>query len=452
MKKRFITLLLTLALLVNVLPVGAMAADTQPPEDSEGLELELRILPDELLNYEIQEDHVIITGADFTKDYNAIVIPEEIDGYPVTEVGDDAFKGIKGLSVLVFPDSVTKIGIRTCTVCSQLQAVRLPAYLEEIPTDMFLYCEMLQIVKMPETLTTIGWTAFSQCTSLTHVELPDSVTTICPDAFSGCESLESVFLPEGLTTIEQGAFKDCLSLKELDVPSTVTYMGDKAYGTNCYGDSYPDCVLYGYAGSDVVRYARESNVPLYIYNFEDDDQTGSWTWATDSVYNCVGAGLINGYPGNLFCPDKAVARIELVSMMYRLYQELELDLGDIMDQHPFTDATGAWYQDALNWAYTTGVVTGTSATTFDPFAPIQRQDLATILYRFLDTFYLMEPVTTNQLAQFQDADTVASYARIAMEFCVAEGILNGVGGGRVAPRETATRAQAACILDRAFIA
>ena len=106
---------------------------------------------------------------------------------------------------------------------------------------------------------------------------------------------------------------------------------------------------------------------------------------------------------------------------------------------------------ALTWAYNEKIVNGKTDTTYAPDAPILRQEMAAILYRFLTTYYEMDPVTSNHLDQYRDADQVNAYARTAMEFCISEGIIGGVGGGRLAPRETATRGQIACVMDRAFI-
>ena len=103
------------------------------------------------------------------------------------------------------------------------------------------------------------------------------------------------------------------------------------------------------------------------------------------------------------------------------------------------------------WSCSWSIVDGKTVTSYAPYAPIVRQEMAAILYRFLTTYYEMDPVTSNHLDQYRDADQVDAYARTAMAFCISEGIIGGVGGGRLAPRETATRGQIACVMDRAFI-
>lgn len=414
-------------------------------------EYEYIYLPEERLQYEIVNGQAVITGAEFSAAYNAIEIPTEIGGCPVTEIASMAFFWTDGLESVTVPDSVTRIGDHAFAECYNLREVLLPAHLTELPGAIFLNCWNLQAVNLPEGLTTVGGSAFAGCKSLAIVILPEMVTELGGSAFLDCTALEEIYLPEGLSTIGSMAFAGCEALKELYVPSTVTTMEEKAFGFSSRYAPYGDCTIYAYAGSDAVRYARTHEVELMLMAFEDDDEAGTWTWASDAIYNCVGAGLINGYPGNLFLPDKDLSRIELVTILYRLYRELGGEFYNEWPAHPFTDAPGDWYQEALTWAYNEKIVNGKTDTTYAPDAPILRQEMAAILYRFLTTYYEMDPVTSNHLDQYRDADQVDAYARTAMEFCISEGIIGGVGGGRLAPRETATRGQIACVMDRAFI-
>ena len=108
-------------------------------------------------------------------------------------------------------------------------------------------------------------------------------------------------------------------------------------------------------------------------------------------------------------------------------------------------APDAWYYAAVRWAYRTGLVAGTSATTFDPDAPITRQDFTVILYEQSG-----RPVTTGSaLTAFPDVGSVAGYAYAALTWAVEQGLVSGVGaddGVRLTPRGYASRAQVATIL------
>lgn len=113
---------------------------------------------------------------------------------------------------------------------------------------------------------------------------------------------------------------------------------------------------------------------------------------------------------------------------------------------PFTDvAPGAWYYDAVHWAYRTGLVSGTSPTTFTPDAAITRQDFTVILYAQAGR----PAMIGTALAAFPDAGQVAGYAYAALTWAVEQGLIGGVGtpsGPQLAPRGYATRAQVAKIL------
>jgi len=114
-------------------------------------------------------------------------------------------------------------------------------------------------------------------------------------------------------------------------------------------------------------------------------------------------------------------------------------------EHPFVDvAEGQWYSDAIAWAYHAEVVNGTSDTTFAPGAIITREQIAAILFRFSGA----DAEETDHLADFTDADKVNAYAVDAMNWAVANGLINGMGNGTLAPQGNASRAQIATILMR----
>ena len=108
---------------------------------------------------------------------------------------------------------------------------------------------------------------------------------------------------------------------------------------------------------------------------------------------------------------------------------------------PFTDvSTDAWFYPAVRWAYRTGLVSGTSETTFDPEAPITRQDFALILY----TQSGSPAMTGSVLRDFPDVEQVSGYAYAALTWAVEQGLINGVGTPEGAL--LASRAQVATIL------
>ena len=156
-----------------------------------------------------------------------IVIPEKItvDGveYPVTGIGNGAFKDCKTLTSVVMP-SVTSIGLQAFYGCSNLTSVNMPS-VTSIEINAFWECSSLTSVDMPS-VTSIGANVFTNCSSLTSVSMP-SVISIDGQAFLGCPSLTSVDMPS-VTNIGSQAFWACPSLTSVAMPS-VTSIGDNAF-------------------------------------------------------------------------------------------------------------------------------------------------------------------------------------------------------------------------------
>ena len=115
--------------------------------------------------YEIDDSEVTITG--YTGAGGDVVVPDTIDGLPVTAIGD-AFC-YSGLSSITLPDSVTDIG-----------------------EWAFEGCRGLTSITLPDSVTTIGYGAFIGCTGLTDITLPNTITTIGTSAFESCIGLTSI--------------------------------------------------------------------------------------------------------------------------------------------------------------------------------------------------------------------------------------------------------------------
>ena len=174
-----------------------------------------------------------------------------------------------------------------------------------------------------------------------------------------------------------------------------------------------------------------------IYDTYRDLKRGAWYEA--GVEYALEQGLMVGIAEGEFAPDHCVTRAMLVTILYR--QAGSPDTGKI--GNPFFDVPkDAWYTDAVVWANSEGIVTGTGVGTFDPDAPISREQIVTILYR-----YAGKPATEGALEGFSDAASVSAYSYDAMCWAVEEGIINGISGA-LQPQGCATRAQIAVILCR----
>ena len=163
----------------------------------------------------------------------------------------------------------------------------------------------------------------------------------------------------------------------------------------------------------------------------------------DVRYVCEN-GLMNGTSRNRFSPYGTATRGMLVTILYRMENEPRC-----FGSAAFSDVRpGAYYEKAVVWASQNNIVSGYTDGTFRPDAPVTREQLASILYRY--TLYRGQDVSageTTSLTGYGDAQAVSSYALPAMRWACGTGILQGANG-KLNPSGLATRAQLAAMLHR----
>ncbi len=169
--------------------------------------------------------------------------------------------------------------------------------------------------------------------------------------------------------------------------------------------------------------------------FIDIDQNA---WYHAGVHYMIENGMMNGVGNGRFAPDGTLTRAMLVTILYRQAGSPSVE----GKTNPFTDAQKGYYADAVTWAYAHKITKGATETTFEPDAPATREQIATILYRREG-----EPEVKQDLSAFSDADQITGYARAAMQWAVAEKIIQG-DGNRLNARGDATRAEIATMLMR----
>lgn len=162
-------------------------------------------------------------------------------------------------------------------------------------------------------------------------------------------------------------------------------------------------------------------------------------WYYDAVQFVYERGLLVGTKADEFAPNLSLTRCMAVTILYRLAGEPEPD-GAI----PFEDVKdGSYYEKAVRWAYSKGIVAGRTETSFEPDTPITRQELATLLYRYSEGF-----AGTDSLTAFGDGEKVSGYARPALSWAVESGIVSGRDDGTLDPLGSATRAETAAMVMR----
>ena len=182
-------------------------------------------------NYTLSNDTVTVTG--YMGQGGKIDIPSSftLSGkeYPVTAIGNGAFKNNTTLTSVIIPKSVTAIGKNAFSNCTSLTSVTIPEGVTGIGEYAFQECTGLTAVTIPGSVTAIGERAFTGCIGLTGITIPDSVTAIGPGMFAGCSSLTSVTIPEGVTSIGAYAFYGCTGLAGISISEGVTSIGAYAF-------------------------------------------------------------------------------------------------------------------------------------------------------------------------------------------------------------------------------
>lgn len=258
--KRVITLLLAVTLLFTSVPVNA---ETLSGSTAYGLEYEVITADD-------GSKSIAITG--YAGVATAVNIPAEIDGVPVTSIGESAFRNCSSLTNIKIPEGVTGIGWEAFRNCSSLTSIMIPESVTSIGWEAFWDCSSLANIKIPKSVTSIKSDAFNGCSGLESIivddgngtynsaggcnaiietatntlicgckntTIPEGVTRIGEFAFANCSSLVSIVIPESVTLIEWYAFCNCSSLTNITIPKSVTRIGEFAFGNcNCLTDVY----------------------------------------------------------------------------------------------------------------------------------------------------------------------------------------------------------------------
>ena len=202
--------------------------------------------------------------------------------------------------------------------------------------------------------------------------------------------------------------------------STVRVDGENGYGTYT-------CYLYGDG-----------------YRFQDvtADQ-----WFYEAVDHMAAEGHINGISATHFGPGLNMNRASFVTLLGRLEGVAEAQVQTLFADVP----ADSFYSGYVAWAVEKGITNGISANLFGPAEPINRAQMVTFLYRYVQSEGMDVTVENADavLAQYPDADTLPEWAKAPFAWAIDRGIVNGMGG-RLNPDGTANRAQVAVMLYRFF--
>lgn len=284
-------------------------------------------------------------------------------------------------------------------------------------------------------------------TAVTHIALGFNISGIAEDVLARCVNLVSFETVKGswyFQTYNGGLISEdskqmlaapnrCTVYEIPDLVQTVKPSGIRG------GVKQHTCLRCGAPGVEFLM--------PEILAYEQFGDIDPEDWSYEGIQFCVMTGLMSGTSDTTFSPNGVTTRAQVVQVLYNLMEEPE-----VSGTTPFTDLTADWYQDAVLWAYQTGVVVGTSDTTFSPEAPVTREQIAVILMEFASKVLQIESgETPADLSAYPDGGSVSDWARTAMADAVALGILSGAQDSNgtlwLQPQAGATRAEVATILE-----
>ena len=189
----------------------------------------------------------------------------------------------------------------------------------------------------------------------------------------------------------------------------------------------------------VLPFAFAANVGPFT-DVKDTD------WFASNVQYVYDNGLMNGTTTTTFEPESNLTRAQTAMVLWRIAGSPN---SDNVGKTPFTDVpAGSWYTAAVNWCSENKIVNGIGDGLFAPDDQITREQIVTILYRFAKFRGLDVGDTTDLAKKFTDAARVSDYAKEALSWAVAVGIINGMPDNTIAPQNSATRAEVATIIMR----
>ena len=234
--------------------------------------------------------------------------------------------------------------------------------------------------------------------------------------------------------LEAGTYKVEVSADNCAVfTSDITITADTATHTQTIAMTYLPSDYTMFIGA-IAAFLKEvetspfSDVSTSAYYYE------AVKWAQEK-------GITGGIGNGLFGPNQPCTRAQIVTFLWRAAGSPVVNYAMNMSDVP----EGSYYAEAVRWALSEGITTGTTGSTFSPDETCTRAQAVAFLFRYTAS----EAVTLQELVSgFSDADSVPGYALSAMNWALAEEIVQG-NGSKLMPNDSCTRAQIVTFLFRA---
>ena len=393
----------------------------------------------------------------------------------VTGIGDFGLAGNNFTSISL-PDGLQTLGRGAFDACASLSGMTLPAAITAVPGKCFADCTKLLTVDYKGEVTAIGERAFEGCKSLTKAPIPATVTELGNSAFNGCVALTEVSLPDGVTDIPDACFQGCTALAEMKLPATVTSVGHNSFtgckaltDVRCYGDA-PTVQPGGAA-----EHSFEPAIVTIHYN-----PAMNWTLEADGTWqgykvSSKGACLHTGYGTSEHTVPPtcgADGRIETVcsncgeiieTKVIPATGEHTWDSGKVTTEPTEKDPGVMTYTCVICGAIRTEVIPATGphihdwddgVVTTEPTETtpgIRTYTCKSCGKTRTELIPATGPVVcpgdaTCPSHRFTDVPGPSRWEHKGIDYCVARGLMAGVGAATFSPNTTSTRAQIVQIL------
>ncbi len=231
-----------------------------------------------------------------------------------------------------------------------------------------------------------------------------------------------------------GNDREILTVKSGDIPFYYDEYGQKVFVPF---SAEKDGRIVFIAPKDGKYYFTENSVSF-------KDMTGHW--ALDEVDFTAAREIFNGIGDDNFGPNNSMTRSMFVTVLWRMSGKPSVT--DTSKVKSFTDVdSSAWYADAVAWGSANGIVNGVSDSEFSPNSLVTREQMCTLLSRFLK-YEDISLNTTAEAAKFTDNAQISSWAADSVALCQQAGLITGYPDGSFKPKGNAARAENAAVFER----
>ena len=208
---------------------------------------------------------------------------------------------------------------------------------------------------------------------------------------------------------------------------------------------HPTTAGHKYIADQILAVLPESTTPV-----EPDDPTPASTgryidvkdddWCKSFVDYVSDRGIMTGVTATTFEPYSNLTRAQVATILYALEGKPENTTNAFGDVAPTS-----WYYDPVNWCAAQGIVAGVGDGNYEPNRNVTREELATML-RSYAAYFGGDTTTTTDISSYNDAASVSSWAAEPVSWAVAKGLMSGRPGNLLAPQGTASRAEMAVMM------